>query len=71
MLISTAYLPPIQYVALLYKYGSAEIEIWEHYKKQTYRNRATILSANGPLDLIMPLEKDAGSKTLLKDVRIA
>ncbi len=71
MLLSTAYLPPIQYVALLYKYGSAKIEIWEHYKKQTYRNRATILSANGPLDLIMPLEKDAGSKTLLKDVRIA
>lgn len=71
MILSTAYLPPIQYVALLHKHGSAHIEKWEHYIKQSYRNRATILSANGPLDLIMPLEKDAGSKTLIKDVRIA
>ncbi len=71
MLLSTAYLPPIQYVALLLQKGSAQIEIWEHYVKQSYRNRATILSANGPLDLIMPLEKTQGCKTLLKDVKIA
>lgn len=71
MLLSTAYLPPIQYVALLVQKGSAQIEIWEHYVKQSYRNRATILSANGPLDLIMPLEKTQGCKTLLKDVKIA
>lgn len=71
MLLSSAYLPPIQYVALLAKQKEATIEIWEHYVKQTYRNRATILSANGPLDLIIPLEKKNGSKTLMKDVQIA
>lgn len=71
MLLSSAYLPPIQYVALLAQKGSAQIEIWEHYVKQSYRNRATILSANGPLDLIMPLEKTQGCKTVLKDVKIA
>lgn len=71
MLLSTAYLPPIHYVALLHQKGHAHIELWEHYVKQTYRNRTTILSANGPLNLIMPLEKDNGTKTQIKDVRIA
>ncbi|MBO7124319.1 MAG: WbqC family protein, partial [Bacteroidales bacterium] len=71
MLLSTAYFPPVQYVALLCQKGSAQIEMWEHYVKQSYRNRTTILSANGKLDLIMPLEKAQGSKTLIKDVKIA
>ena len=71
MILSTAYFPPVQYVALLCQKGSAQIELWEHYVKQSYRNRTTILSANGKLDLIMPLEKKQGSKTLIKDVKIA
>lgn len=71
MLLASAYMPPIQYVALLTKQGSAHIETMEHYVKQSYRNRACILSANGVLNLIVPLEKADGCKTLMKDVRIA
>ena len=71
MLLASAYLPPIQYVALLTKQGKAQIETMEHYVKQSYRNRARILSANGVLNLIVPLEKADGCKTLMKDVRIA
>lgn len=70
MLLASAYMPPIQYVALLTKQGNARIEVMEHYVKQSYRNRACIFSANGVLNLIVPLEK-AGCKTLMKDVRIA
>ena len=47
------------------------MEQWEHYVKQSYRNRSRILSSNGPLDLIVPVEKSQGCKTLLKDVRLA
>lgn len=71
MILSTAYLPPIQYVALLCKNGATKMEQWEHYVKQSYRNRSRILSSNGPLDLIVPVEKSQGCKTLLKDVRLA
>lgn len=71
MILSTAYFPPIQYVALLCKRQRVHIELWEHFVKQTYRNRMRILSANGPLDLIVPLEKAQGCKTLLKDVRVS
>lgn len=71
MILSTAYLPPIEYFANIAQNTSIQIEQWEHYIKQSYRNRAVILSANGPLSLILPVEKPQGSKTLIKDVKIA
>ncbi len=40
------------------------------YIKQTIRNRCTILDANGPLDLVVPVQK-ANSKQLYKEVKIS
>lgn len=35
------------------------IDVHEHFVKQTYRNRAVILSANGPMALTIPVLKTA------------
>lgn len=35
------------------------IDVHEHFVKQTYRNRAVILSANGPMPLTIPVLKTA------------
>jgi len=68
--LSTAYLPPIQYMAKLISYNSIAIEINETYAKQSYRNRCVILSCNGPLTLSIPVVKVNGNKTLTKDIEI-
>lgn len=47
------------------------LERYEHYPKQTYRNRASIYSANGKLDLIVPVQHGGQSHTAMKDVRIS
>jgi hypothetical protein len=47
------------------------IENAEHFQKQTYRNRATIHSPNGRLDLIVPVVKGSKNHTLVKDVKIS
>jgi len=47
------------------------LEQFEHYPKQTYRNRTSIYSPNGKLDLTIPVKKGANNHTLLKDVRIS
>lgn len=47
------------------------IEEHEHFPKQTYRNRASIYSPNGKLDLIVPVVKGSKVHTKMKDVRIA
>ncbi len=70
VLLSTAYLPNIQYFTKVLFYRPVYIETHEHYQKQSYRNRTTILSANGPLDLIIPIIKTNGNHTLINEVVI-
>lgn len=70
-IFSTAYFPPISYVAKLLLCKSIVFENNEYYVKQTYRNRCKILTANGIMDLSIPVEKPNGAKTLIKDIRIA
>lgn len=71
MLLELHYLPPIEYLSLILNSPEPiQFEVYEHYIKQTYRNRTTILSANGPLDLIIPIKHSHGNKQLMKDVKI-
>lgn len=63
LLLSTAYLPPVAYMAWLAVAEKAEIEIHETYPKQTWRNRCSIPSANGLLSLSIPVEKPLGNHT--------
>jgi WbqC-like protein family len=66
------YLPPVGYFSLLQKLGEDFlIEKHEHLAKQTYRNRASIYSPNGKLDITVPLVKGAKTHTKMKDVRIS
>jgi WbqC-like protein family len=71
LLSSTTYLAPVFFYSKLKCAQELEIEIYEHYQKQTYRNRCTILSANGPMHLTIPVEKNHASKVQVKDVRIS
>jgi len=66
------YLPPVSYFTLL-KENNFEfiLEKYEHFPKQTYRNRATIASPNGSLDLAIPVVKGSKLHTPFKDVKIS
>ena len=66
------YLPPVGYFSLLQQVApNFLIEKNEHLVKQTYRNRASIYSPNGKLDLTIPLVKGAKTHTKMKDVKIS
>lgn len=64
-----AFFGPIAYFSYLVSHGEATIDVHSHFIKQTVRSRAEILGSNGPLRLIVPLEK-WGNRTAMKDVRI-
>jgi len=70
ILISTAYLPPIEYFSLISKSDELFIEREENYLKQTYRNRCYILSAHGAQCLSVPVYLGSQHKTPVKDIRI-
>jgi hypothetical protein len=71
ILLSTAYFAPIQYYSKLVQDKQVVIERHEHYNKQSYRNRCTIYSANGLLDLAVPVVKSKEPKILITEVEIA
>lgn len=71
VILSSAYLAPIEYYTKLLAYDTAYVERYDHYMKQTYRNRCLIASAGGPLALTIPTEKSDEGKCLMKDVRIS
>ena len=70
LLISTAYLPTVEYFSLVADAEEIFIEKEENYIKQSYRNRCYILSAHGPQLLTVPVYLGSVHKTLIKDIRI-
>jgi hypothetical protein len=70
ILISTAYLPPVEYFSLVSCADEIIVEKEENYLKQTFRNRCYILSAHGPQLLSVPVYLGSVHKTLIKDIRI-
>ena len=71
VLLSTAYLAPVEYYTKLLAYDRIRIEQYDHYQKQTYRNRCTIASPSGPLALTVPTVKPSTLKCFTRDIRIS
>ena len=71
VILTSAYLAPVQYFTKLYAAPLILEERYDHYVKQTYRNRCVIADANGPLALTIPTEKTGEGKCLMRDIRIS
>jgi len=69
-LLSTAYLPPIQYFTKMLD-GCVRVEQWESFRKQTYRNRCVIDSEGGAIALTVPVERPSDGSRLVRDQRIS
>ena len=74
-LLSTTYFGPVQWYQKLYRYEEVEIEQWESFQKQSYRNRCLIATTQGVQALTVPVERNSPLSTLdsqlIKDVRIS
>ncbi|MBQ4355598.1 MAG: WbqC family protein [Bacteroidales bacterium] len=69
IVLSTAYLPNIEYFAFIAKSEVFFMEGWESFQKQTYRNRTYIQTATGVQGLILPTCR-LSRQTTIRDVRI-
>ena len=70
MIYPALYNGPVNYFARLVREKEIVLEQFDHYHKQTYRNRCKITGPNGVFSLSIPVKKHHGAKTLLRDVRI-
>ncbi|NGF56757.1 WbqC family protein [Parapedobacter sp. SGR-10] len=71
LLFAANYFPCISYFHAIQKDElPILLEKHEHYPKQTYRNRTRIATANGVLDLIVPIRHGRKERVSMKDIRI-
>lgn len=70
VLLSSAYLPPVEWFTKLVAYPKVYIEQYDHYCKQTYRNRCLIATQAGTQALTIPVALPS-AKTYMRDVRIS
>jgi len=71
LLLSTSYLPPVEYFAIIMHNGGATIEVQETYPKQTYRNRCHIATSGGLLALTIPIVKTNGNHTRTSEAAVS
>ena len=57
VVLSTAYFPPIEWMAHYVQQNSITLEGQEFYQKQTYRSRALIAGPNGTQILNVPVKR--------------
>lgn len=70
MVLSTAYFPPISYISLLRR-GDVALEGCENYQKQSWRNRACILTAGGVEPLQVPVVHEGGTfRHPIREIRV-
>lgn len=62
-LFSTAYFPPVAYMAAMMRHPEVLIEAKETFPKQTYRNRMLIMTAEGVRPLTVPVVRSNHSRT--------
>ena len=67
---SSAYLPPIDYMAALLRHPEVLIEVHETYPKQTFRNRMLIMTSSGVRPLVVPVSRPQGNHTPTVNVEI-
>lgn len=68
--LTTAYLPPVEYFFVIAQSGRVLIEQHENYQKQSWRSRCRILAAGGPEDLSIPVVKEERRSRPIRDIRI-
>ena len=68
-LLSTTYFGPVQWYQKLYRHEEVQIEQWESFLKQTYRNRCLIATTQGIQALTVPVER--GTSQQIRDIRIS
>jgi len=70
MILPCCYLAPVSHYSALFRADEAQLEVNDHYRKQTFRNRCLIDSPQGALALSIPVEKPE-PHALMRDIRIS
>ncbi|MBL0126105.1 MAG: WbqC family protein [Flavobacteriales bacterium] len=70
-LLSSFYFGSVEHYRLLARHDRVIIDIGEHYERQSYRTRTSIVGPNGTNDLIVQIERRSGEKMPMHSVGLS
>ncbi|MBX3242099.1 MAG: WbqC family protein [Chitinophagaceae bacterium] len=70
LLIDNQYFASIIYYKILFEYTHVELEQYESWQKMSFRNRCTIGTANGAIDLSVPIAGGRNVEKMVREVKI-
>jgi WbqC-like protein family len=69
ILIESQYLPSVEFFCAVATANEIQIEMCEHFVKQSYRNHTFINTTNGKIKLTVPLS-NKGNRSIIRDIKI-
>ena len=69
--LSAFYFGSVEHYRLLASYPKVIIDVGEHYERQSYRTRTSIVGPNGVQDLNVQISRDHGRKMPMRDVGLS
>ncbi|MBK7752463.1 MAG: WbqC family protein [Flavobacteriales bacterium] len=70
-LLSAFYFGSVEHYRLLAQHPRVVVDIGEHYERQSYRTRTSILGPNGQQDLQVPITRISGTKMPMRSVGLS
>lgn len=71
LLLPAFYFGSVDHYALIARSDAVVIDIGEHYERQSYRTRTSIMGANGRQDLLVNIERRSGEKMPMHSVGLS
>ena len=69
--LSAFYFGTIDHYRVLAQHPKVIIDLGEHYERQSYRNRTTVIGPNGTNDLVVPIARKSGEKMPMHQVGLS
>lgn len=70
-LLSAFYFGSVEHYRLLAQHERVIIDLGEHYERQSYRTRTSIIGPNGVQDLVVQIARKSGEKMPMKSVGLS
>lgn len=70
LLIESQYFPPVTLFRMSIRFSNINIDIYDPWRKMSFRNRCVVVGGNGPINLSIPVLEGREQKKPLKEVII-
>jgi hypothetical protein len=70
LLVESQYFPPIILFRMSIQFSNVNIDLYDPWRKMSFRNRCVVVGGNGPINLSIPVLEGREQKKPLKEVMI-